>query len=329
MSELSKKVLEFGERLTCGHCQGIFAGSNSQTRRAYYEKATVYCGAACRHSALREKFRTDIPARGPCKHCGVEFSSRTAKKYCSIKCYTSSDAFKETSKAALKLALTDEAREKQAKTARTGHECECKECGILFYRKKQSTKIFCSRPCYRSYFAKRFDRHVANPEGMALPQCYDEFLDKELLSCPVDGCSWKGLHLTLHANYTHGMRSREFKRATGFNLGSGLIAKPLARAFSDRELRGVALDQPEGVREMAMEALEGVVRYRSKEAAEHQTKFRADAVLKAGPQRNCAGCNTAFRQSTIFGRAKYCSVECRENHYSLLRKKSRPTFSVP
>jgi hypothetical protein len=41
----------------------------------------------------------------------------------------------------------------------------------------------------------------------------------------------------------------------------------------------------------------------------------------SGPERVCAGCGVIFRQSTPFGRALYCSVECRDTAYAEQRKR--------
>ena len=82
--------------------------------------------------------------------------------------------------------------------------------------------------------AKRFDRWIANPQTLALPQAYDEFLTGEELPCLVEGCNWRGQWLSLHMNYTHGVPADEFKRAAGFNLKSGIISGPMREALAQR-----------------------------------------------------------------------------------------------
>lgn len=205
----------------------------------------------------------------------------------------------------------------------------CLECGTEFYQKPPSkgrqARKFCSTTCYRAYLAKRFDRWIANPEGMALPQCYDEFLDREELACVVEGCYWKGRHLTLHMNQAHGVKADEFKRAAGFNLSTGVIAKPLAVALREREIIGVAAGMDDASRAavlaLAQEAIaENPIRYRSLEGREHAKKARALLLLCAGPERTCAGCSRKFRQRTPMGKALYCSRECRDSAYAEQRR---------
>jgi endogenous inhibitor of DNA gyrase (YacG/DUF329 family) len=234
------------------------------------------------------------------------------------------------SREATKRALSPESRAKQAQTARDNaklkigpdikHYLPCIECGKDTYQKPSTPRKFCSKPCYRSYMAKRFDRWIANPEGMALPQCYDEFLDREELTCIVEGCGWQGRHLSVHVNQAHGIRAQEFKRAAGFNLNTGLVSKPLAQLLSERPNQGVALSNPdhkENQKHAVKVAQEGM-RYYSMEAKEHQCK--AHSLLVPGPIRNCRGCGIEFRQNTQFGRAVYCSKDCRKVHYSAIAK---------
>ena len=68
------------------------------------------------------------------------------------------------------------------------------QCGAKI-KNRNYIKKFCSKDCRRLHYAERFDRWVANPETLALPQCYDEFLMQEELPCLIDGCEWKGKHL--------------------------------------------------------------------------------------------------------------------------------------
>jgi hypothetical protein len=278
--------------LMCGHCGTIFRGTDSQARKVAYEKQTVYCSQICRRAALNNKAKERATARallagkpppgaliGPCKHCGKMFESKTAKLYCSMRCYTQSEQFRlmreENSK------LTDEKKAKISETLRKGEIASCLECGAEFYQKPESAsrkaKKFCGSPCYRSYLAKRFDRWIANPEGLALPQCYDEFLDREELACIITGCSWHGKHLTLHVNQAHGVTSDEFKRAAGFNLSTGVIAKSLAQAYSARNLVGVATQSDvEKLAALQLALAHPAINTRwSLEAREHRAKERA------------------------------------------------------
>ena len=328
------------DNLECGHCGAKFKGSDTQARKVKYEKRTVYCSDTCRAAALSRKAQEQAMREGkklrkgmltgPCKTCGKMFESRIDKMFCSMDCYIKSDQFSGMVAENLKKAGSKESIKRRAQAAKLGQDVPCLECGADFYQKRPSkgnpVRKFCGTGCYRTYLAKRFDRWVANPEGMALPQCYDEFLDREELACVVEGCDWKGKHLTLHMNQAHGIKADEFKRAAGFNLSTGVIAKPLAEAFRKRELVGAALmlmDDPARAAALALAQETLVVnpiRYRSLEGREHSKKARA--MLGSGPQRTCAGCGKEFQQSTPMGRALYCSRECRDNAYAEQKRSS-------
>ena len=327
------------DNLECGHCGARFKGSDSQARKVKYEKQAVYCSATCRTAAISQKAREQAAMEGkklrkgvlsgPCKTCGKLFESRIDKMFCSLDCYTKSEQFKGMVAENLKKAGSLESIHRRAQAAKLGQDVPCLECGTEFYQKLPSkgraARKFCDTTCYRSYLAKRFDRWVANPEGMALPQCYDEFLDREELACVVDGCDWHGQHLTLHMNQAHGVRADEFKRAAGFNLSTGVIAKPLAVALRERGLLGVAANMDDADRAAALALSQKAlaanpIRYRSLEGREHAKKARS--MLGVGPQRTCDGCGALFQQSTPMGKAKYCSIECRDSAYAKQRKAS-------
>jgi hypothetical protein len=59
--------------------------------------------------------------------------------------------------------------------------------------------------------------------------------------------------------------------------------------------------------------------YKSNESKEHAKKSRI--LMGSGPQRICEACRIEFTQSTPMGKAKYCSIPCRDNYYSQERKK--------
>ena len=317
--------------LKCGHCQSTFQGVDWQARKVKYEQRIVYCSDTCskaassnraQEQAIREgkKPRKGVLS-GPCKTCGKKFESRIDKMFCSMDCYIKSDQFREMQ--SKYWAPSAEVKAKISEQLKKGKDVPCIECGTEFYQKQPSkgkpARKFCGTPCYRTYLSKRFDRWVANPEGMALPQCYDEFLDREELACVVDGCDWHGQHLTLHMNQAHGIVADEFKRAAGFNLGTGVIAKPLAEALRERIAVGVAAGMDDNARVAALalsqKSLAGnYIRYKSLEGREHAKKSRS--MLGPGPQRICAGCSTVFQQSTPMGKALYCSRDCRDNAYA-------------
>jgi hypothetical protein len=319
------------DNLDCGHCGCKFVGSDSQAWKVKYEKRTVYCSTVCRRSAVNKKLRKDAVLYGPCPVCGKMFESRYKKMFCNMDCYTKSDQFRamitenRMPEDPVRLA---EIRAKTAEKLRKGKDVPCLECGKMFYQKRQTDnrlpKKFCNKSCYRAYLSKRFDRWLANPEGMALPQCYDEFLDREILKCVVEGCDWEGQSLSAHMNLWHGVNAPEFKRAAGFNLSTGVIARPLAEVLRKRENVGVAvnLDCDEtrlSFARLGRETMKDSPRlYFSLEGKEHAKKARL--LLGAGPHRTCAECGHIFQQSTPFGKALYCSVECRTIAYAKKRK---------
>lgn len=331
---MNSELEKLRDSLLCGHCNAKFKGSDSQARKVKYEHRIVYCSGVCRSAGMSNKAQERAIEEGkklrkgaligPCKNCGQMFESRIDKMYCTLRCYIKSRQFREMQ--SQYWGPSTEIRKKMAESRKTGKDVPCLECGEVFYQKRslngRPVKKFCNQTCYRSFFAKRFDRWIANPESMALPQCYDEFLDREVLACVVEGCGWKGRHLTLHVNQSHGMKADEFKRATGFNLSTGVIARPLAEALRDREIIGVALmdaDVRSSMQQLAQDALlKNPVRYRSLEGKEHALKSRA--MLGHGPQRLCIGCGIDFQQSTPCGRALYCSPSCRDGVYAKRRK---------
>lgn len=328
---MNDELIKIRDNLKCGHCNCTFIGSDSQAWKVKYESRAVYCSAICRKAGVFNKVHIPIPNRGPCKTCGENFFSRKDKPYCSTDCYLASDQFKEMIHSSSTPA-SPEIREKIAATKRKGSVIPCKECEKEFYRKrcaqKRARNSFCSTPCYRTYLAKRFDRFIANPEKIALPQCYDEFLDQEVLSCLIEGCDWKGKHLSLHVNQAHGVTAADFKRATGFNLSSGIVCKPTAIKLCEREHIGLAFfgGPSEEVIEKSKAATKAkreakIIIYRSLEGKEHSVKARV--LSPEGPERICLHCKIKFRQSTPFGKALYCTVACRDIALSEKRKEDR------
>lgn len=304
---------EEATRLICGHCGATFSGTIQQADRTRKGVAT-FCSDVCRYANLRAKFSTPVPTRGPCGGCGQTFPSRREAKFCGMKCYTGSKQFSDMLADARAKSLTPWSIARRAEKARRGEGRPCLECGIDVYRKKsEKGRKFCSTVCYRAYMAKRFDRWLANPEGLALPQGYDGFLDREELPCMIEGCGWTGRHLSLHINQAHGIRADELKRAAGFNLSTGLVSRPLAELLRERKMQGVAAD--EMMRMLGDTSFKGHVHhYISLERKEHAAKTRA--LMGPGPMRRCIGCGISFRQSTPFGKAKYCTIDCRTRAYA-------------
>jgi hypothetical protein len=320
-----------GPELWCAHCGAHFVGTKKQAQHIKYSGMRAFCSPFCRVAA---RTKGGIPREhnhGPCPTCGEMFFSRVAKTYCSMACYTRSIQYQEMlrcNREAIgnrRRCSGDPGREKNEGGGRTrsGEMVACLECGGEYFRKpKRKKQKFCSTVCYRSYMAKRYDRWVANPEAMQLPQCYDEFLDRAELGCLVDGCGWSGQHLSAHMNMAHGVPAKEFKRAVGFNVTTGVVARPLAEAMSQRRKDFFSNDERRTKARLCLLGSMGkdsagvseVSQYRSLEAREHGHKGRS--MAGDGPRRVCQGCGAEFQQSTAFGRARYCSPGCRDDHYA-------------
>lgn len=258
----------------CGHCGVMFQPTPRQIKRVKYESASVYCSKLCRVAATTQKLRK--PLSGPCATCGSMFHSRgtAERRFCSMACYMVSDQLR-----IMLVANSPKAARAAGKKAQQvgTKEIACLHCGATKRVRKSISRKFCSAACYRGYMAERFDRWVASPQSIALPQGYDEFLAQEHLPCLVDGCEWVGQHLSVHMNWAHGVPADEFKRAAGFNLGSGIVAAPLHAHFT------AAPHNPDNLPpESAFPLRDRRPRttYRSLEGEEHRAKARA--LAKAG-----------------------------------------------
>lgn len=337
MSKVSKaeQARAIQGALTCSHCKCTFAGTASQAIHHISEGRNTYCSKACQYAFLREKYSTPIPNRGACGGCGNEFYSRRDAKFCSMKCYTGSTQFSDMLADARANSKTPYSIAKRAASQLRGEGKPCLECGAdVYVKKSEMTKKFCSAICYRSHMAKRFDRQIASPEQMSLPQGYDAFLDREELNCLIEGCGWSGKHLSVHMNAAHGIQANDFKRAAGFNKSTGVVSKDTAQALTERASQGIALDPSYWCLSGAdikasTETIANRINYRSKESLEHRVKGMALAATVIGPERVCAGCGCAFTQATSVGRTKYCTVACRSIAYSLASKKLRADARLP
>lgn len=169
-----------------------------------------------------------------CKTCGEKFqSSKRGKYFCRLSCYTASRKFaidaqiEKAKRLGVKLPSMSGCRSMLSET-------NCAQCGALFFVKRNriGKEKCCKKICRRRYFAARFDRWIASPERLALPQNYDEFLTQEILRCLVQNCKWKGHHLSLHMNLLHGVSPDEFKKIAGFNFYSGIVSAVLHEKLS-------------------------------------------------------------------------------------------------
>jgi uncharacterized C2H2 Zn-finger protein len=293
--------------LKCPHCAVEFLGTASQIKHHKYEGRTAYCSDICRKTAMSNRMRKPMPTHGPCPTCGNMFESRTSKIYCSQTCYSASPAFEKMREENILKAI--KASAKSLEEFRELNTINCLECSAPFYQPPAKKRRFCSNLCSRSYMAKRFDRWVASPERIALPQNFDEFLTQTELPCLVEGCGWVGKSLSGHMNQAHGVPASEFKRAAGFNLGTGVVSADLSAAMSLRPQVGVALAGLEWTPPTNPQTRG----YISLEAREHRRKARL--MCEGGPIRPCKGCGKDFQQSTVYGKAQFCSRECRDFAY--------------
>lgn len=236
---------------------------------------------------------------GPCPTCGEHFVSRWVKKYCSIRCYHASDTWKANRAGGNKKTALRESR-------------KCPQCGTEFEAKKSAPKKFCTRTCYRQWFADRHDRWIANPQTLALPQAYDEFLSMEELPCLFDDCDWVGHGLAMHVNLVHGVPAAEFKRLAGFNQNTGVVSPSAHLALAARSHihapRSEHMERLRGLKKRTRGAT-GVEKT-ALEGREHARKVLAERRLDERHSYVCVRCGTQFELDGIKTQAKYCSQEC-------------------
>lgn len=289
--------------LTCAHCGAEFIGTRARYKRHRAGK-NVCCSDACAHALVGATHRTPVPVRGPCPTCGKQFESRIEKKFCSMDCYMTSPEYGKQ----LREANAGRVRRAGGNPDTGGHECICLHCGKT-WRVSRLLKMrkFCSREHQRLHYAERFDRWIAAPGRIALPQAFDEFLTQEELPCLVDGCDWVGHNLSYHMNVTHGVQARDFKRAAGFNLKSGIISLPLQRIMREWQRSPNLIPMAPGGILVTPE----VRRYRSLEGKEHVAKGRAVAEASLPRERvRCPECGEEFERPIRPRPRLLCSGNC-------------------
>ena len=331
----SEFVLTHDGYAICAHCEVHFRPSARQIRRARAPSGSgrVCCSSACQTAQMLKSVRKPMPTHGPCPTCGQMFESRRPKKFCSLKCWTSSNQAKAHlqtiqpkawSTRVRRLAAKRNAMEENGELPPNRVEYECLECGKKFIGTIWNKRKFCSTDHYRLYMSKRFDRFVASPQQLALPQNYDEFLLQDELPCLVEGCGWVGKWLTTHMNFAHGMPAAEFKRAAGFNLKTGVITPEVRETLSQRShLQDADWLLANAARNFSGSHDPQTKNYFSLEGREHSAKSRAlKGLTEAGPERVCRSCGSSFRQSSPYGLKMYCSIACRSHFY--LQDKETP-----
>lgn len=161
-----------------------------------------------------------------CPTCDQPFSSHVpGRKFCSVKCRARSPDFVAVAKRNAEKARAAKAQREQATRS-------CEWCHKSFACQPSRTQRFCSRICYRSWRAMIFDSQVGALEGVPRLNNFDEFLDRDMLDCPL--CGWEGEDLSHHLNFAHGVRAADFKLRAGFNARTGLIGRKLQARLSDR-----------------------------------------------------------------------------------------------
>lgn len=204
----------------CAWCFKEFKTDSGQTFAHYKKGHRLFCSKGCRQKNDIRLNRERKPHQsGPCETCGKMFNSRIkGRKFCSMDCYTKSPRFGDQ----LKLANEERAR-----------EWLCFNCGSEAPRKRK----FCDNFCRREFYAARYDRFIASPQEVVLPQGYDEFLMQDELPCLVQGCEWVGKNLGRHVDFAHGIPQEIFKALAGFNRSTALVGKETKMRASEHMKR--------------------------------------------------------------------------------------------
>ena len=281
----------------CAWCELDFDITDPSQLVAMNRGLNVYCSLTCRSARERSLARTSH-VLGPCPTCGKMYPSRTKwKKFCSLACYTT-----HPDTVARLRGLNDEKR--SAPKA-------CPNCGKEFQHK---SKKFCGNDCRRQFYVERFDRWIANPEQIALPQNFDEFMIRSTLPCLVLGCEWEGENLANHVNFTHGITADKFRELVGFNQTTGLVGSELRARMSDyfRSLVDKGIIQVPGF----FSSRQSYRAERRLEGKEHAAKAMAmrRAIGSTRQPTPCVQCGKLVAQP-VTGKQKYCSTKCRSLHY--------------
>ena len=171
--------------------------------------------------------------------------------------------------------------------------------------------------------AARFDRYIASPESLALPQNYDEFLTGDELHCLIEGCGWSGLQLSSHMNMAHGIPKDKFKEMAGFNVTTGVVTADYSERMSQAKLaQGWGADHMARLRALVKNRVNPPSGPPRLEGKEHHRKARALMEIPPTPF-TCAGCGKECVERKWI--QKYCSVDCRDKHYVQLNTKKQFT----
>lgn len=310
----------------CSTCGASFESRDRNQLGSVRRGRNVYCGDKCR-SEMDIELQRHRPGRhicGPCPTCRNTFQSKTkGKRFCSLECYTKSEELLS------RLAKNNAAKAK---------EWKCHYCDEDAPRKRK----FCNDFCRRRFFAERFDRFIANPEVIALPQNFDEFLSRDELPCLIEGCDWVGVGLSHHVNFCHGIEPDSFREMVGFNRTTALMGVAARQTRSEvmHELieKGVitpcAFPVEQCSRERGSARLEGVEHWKkamaigggmqrmSAAAAEWARSPEGRQVLSETAKRtaeqmpkitlSCQECNGQYETpQNQKNRSRFCGLKCR------------------
>lgn len=329
-------------RFQCSNCGQMFESSNRGQLGSVRAGRNVYCNQEC-YTAMTVRLARSRPGKhvcGPCPTCGHEFLARTkTRRFCSLKCYV------DSGEAAARLRPFNEARAK---------DWICRCCGKEAPRKRQ----FCDDFCRRRFFAERFDRFIANPEDIALPQNFDEFLDQDELPCLVAGCDWIGARLGQHVNLYHGIDQAKFREMVGFNVRTALcgVADRKQRSATMRRLIEAGVIIPgsyplqecskkergplrlEGrehwqkamvIAQIPQKLADGALAYVRSEEGRKKASERMRQTMAEAPKITliCQECEKPYETLKMFERrGKYCGQYCAN---AAARKRRPPPVPIP
>ncbi len=284
----------------CGQCGLAFKSDSRGKATAISAGRLVFCSEAC--ARLRSNEQQNLrPGRhlcGPCRTCGKMFRSKSKGRiFCSLPCYIGSEEL------LTRLRQNNESKKKPR---------ICLNCG----GDTKKARKFCGDRCRRAWFAERFDRFIANPETVALPQGYDEFLSQTMLPCIIGDCDWTGERLALHCNLVHGVTAKQLKELAGFNRTTALATmrvreqqSRIATALQAAGLTGLSFPAGKytGPTHKPTPRLESI---------EHSRKSASVlANSPSGKVRPCDECGADVLQNVI-GWKKYCNLLCRAKNYA-------------
>lgn len=321
---------EDNPKKTCPHCKALFTPPYKRRHGAVYCSQRCYSESDQRKAQglkMAEKYLAPIARRrkgtskygtGICTQCQKEFRSRYAgRRFCSMSCYIASDEFQQRIR---RQVVQLQTRSYQAigldGPVRLSKPCmECKS-EMMVQPKQFQTKKFCSQNCYRLYMAARFDRWIAAPQALALPQGYDEFLTQEKLPCLFNDCDWSGKRLGMHVNSCHGVTASDFKELAGFNRNTALCTADISQMLRPNGLALAAFWNGPGEAGPATVGRSKNIRL---EGREHLRKGREiQRQQGSAKEGTCRGCGSKITILPLSHRY-FCTADCRTRSYSRRR----------